>query len=110
MTGSTGDQPVPPRAWIDSPWPEWLVVAASIVGWYLLAGVSAMALPFLSADIGGVYGALVALHGALLGFVLAALTIIMGYAGSPQLRLIRDAGQLSNLFGIFGYDRFGWPR
>jgi hypothetical protein len=56
---------------------------------------------YLNDDPGAVYGPLVGLHGALLGFVLAAFTIALGYAQSERFTIVRNSGQLPNLYRIF---------
>lgn len=48
-----------------------------------------------------VYGALLGLHGTLLGFVLAALTIVLGYLNRPQFASLRAAKQGPNLARIY---------
>ncbi|MDF2506233.1 MAG: hypothetical protein K0Q52_92 [Microbacterium sp.] len=98
---STTETPRARASRIDGVWPDWASVAAALAAWFSLNAASPAFLQFLTTDVGGLFGALVGLHGALLGFVLAALTIIMGYANSPQLRLLREAGQLPNLFRVY---------
>lgn len=49
---------------------------------------------------GTIYGALAALLGSLLGFVIAAVAIVIGEAS--RLTFVRDSGQLGNLFAVFG--------
>lgn len=41
------------------------------------------------------------LEGTLLGFVLAALTIVLGYSQSPRFAVIRQSRHWSVLFGIY---------
>lgn len=76
-------------------------IIGSLLAWLYLAPLVPEFLSLLSTDAGVIFGALLGLHGSLLGFVLAALTIIMGYSSSPQLRVLRDAGQLPNLFLVY---------
>lgn len=47
------------------------------------------------------YGALLALHSALLGFVLAAFTIVLGYGEGPRLGLARESTHSPRLYGSF---------
>lgn len=56
---------------------------------------------FLVDDPQSLYGAVAGIQGSLLGFVLAALAIILGYSSAPQLRILRESGQLSNLFQVY---------
>jgi VanZ family protein len=83
---------------------NWFDVAAIVVGG--LSGVLfqseiSEARHFLNANPGSVYSALVGLHGALLGFVIASLAITIGYAQSDALKVVRDSGQLRNLYRVF---------
>lgn len=88
-------------------WPEsgWFDVLAVMVG--LLAGsfVDPLVHHVLSAILvshpSGTYGVLVTLQGALLGFVLAALAIVVGYSNNDSFQIVRDAGQLPNLFRVY---------
>ena len=48
-----------------------------------------------------IYPALVGLAGSLLGFTVASLTILIGYAESPRLDIIRRSEQWDNLFTAF---------
>jgi len=52
-------------------------------------------------DVGAVFSALVGLHSSILGFVLAALSITAGYAQSERFKIVRDSGQLANLYRIY---------
>lgn len=57
--------------------------------------------PLVTGEAADVYGAVAGLQGSLLGFVLAALTIVLGYSQSPQLALLRRSNQLANLFTVY---------
>lgn len=48
-----------------------------------------------------IYGALLALHSALLGFVLAAFTIVLGYGEGPRFELVRQSTHWPKLYGSF---------
>lgn len=48
-----------------------------------------------------IYPALVGLTGSLLGFVIASLTIIVGYADSPRLATVRSSSHWQGLFDAF---------
>ena len=55
----------------------------------------------MHADQTTIYSALSGLQGALLGFVLAALTIVLGYSQSDRFAVVREAGQLQSLFNVY---------
>lgn len=47
------------------------------------------------------YAAILGLHGALLGFVIAAITIAMAYVSSPRFQIMRQTKQWPHLFGSY---------
>lgn len=57
--------------------------------------------PILSDDSTSVFGAIAGVQGSLLGFVLAALTIVLGFSQSPQFKLLKDSGHLPTLFNVY---------
>lgn len=83
----------------------WVDLVALVVGVGLGASPTSAVLlqngVLHGADAAAVYTALVGLQGTLLGFVLAALAIIAGYSQNDRMQLLRDAGQLPNLFGVY---------
>ncbi len=47
------------------------------------------------------YAALVSVHITMLGFALATLTVVLGYAQSPRFQVLRDSAWFAALFGVF---------
>lgn len=47
------------------------------------------------------YLALLGVHITMLGFVLATLTIVLGYSQSPRFQILRDSSWYAALFGVF---------
>ncbi len=47
------------------------------------------------------YAALVSVHITMLGFALATLTVVLGYAQSPRFQVLRDSPWFAALFGVF---------
>jgi len=47
------------------------------------------------------YAALVSVHITMLGFALATLTVVLGYAQSPRFQVLRDSPWFVALFGVF---------
>lgn len=81
----------------------WDVVAislSSIAGGFAAPSLSVWR-PYVAADAGAAYAGIVGLHAALLGFVLAALSITAGYAQSDRFLVVRQSGKLSDLYGIY---------
>jgi hypothetical protein len=56
---------------------------------------------FVDGRRGDLYAALLGLHATLLGFILAALAIVLGYVNNPNFALVRRSGKLPALFTIF---------
>ncbi len=48
-----------------------------------------------------VYGALAAIFGALLGFVITAVSIVLGYAASDELTLVRSSSHYVDLWKVY---------
>lgn len=55
----------------------------------------------LAGNRAAVYGALASIFGSLLGFVLAAVAIVLGYADSERLTIIRRSQNWSTLWRVF---------
>ncbi len=47
------------------------------------------------------YATLVSVHITMLGFALATLTVVLGYAQSPRFQVLRDSAWFAALFGVF---------
>lgn len=56
---------------------------------------------WLRDDDAAIQGVLVGLHGSLLGFILAALAIVIGFSNAPQLKVLKVAGKLGSLFAAY---------
>lgn len=82
-----------------------LIMAAGAAGafalWLAVAGGEADFNRLLTGNRGAVYGALASIFGALLGFVIAAIAIVLGYAPTEQFAFIREQGQYHVLWKIF---------
>lgn len=52
-------------------------------------------------DRGAVYGTLASIFASLLGFIIAAVTIVLGHAQSPKLAVVRDSRWWSHLWTAF---------
>jgi hypothetical protein len=76
-------------------------VVAVVVALFANHRIEALVHGWLASDGSGIYSALVGLHGSLLGFELAALTIVMGYIQTPRFEVIEESGQLGNLLRTY---------
>lgn len=95
-------QPDPKQPWIDSWYVELAAVVLGIIGSCLIYRyIGEYVDALLSSDEAAVYGAITGLQGAFLGFVLAALTIVLGYSHSPELKLLKDSKQLRTLLFVY---------
>jgi hypothetical protein len=87
---------------LDGPALELIAIGGGVIfGAYLYKPVAQYVEGYFSPDSTAVLGALVGLQGSLLGFVLAALTIVLGYQDRPQLNVVRASGRLKDLFRIY---------
>jgi hypothetical protein len=88
-----------------SPWPAVHAAggAAVAVGVYLAADRYAVeqVAEFLKDRRQGLYAPVVGVHITMLGFTLATLTVVLGYAQSPRFQVLRDSQWFSALFGVF---------
>jgi hypothetical protein len=69
--------------------------------WQATPGGGRVVAETLEGNRGAVYGALTSLFGALLGFILAAMAIVLGYASDNRLRLVRESRHYPALWRIF---------
>lgn len=88
-----------------SPWPSAhaAVGAGAGLAVYLLEDryATKQVASFLMERRQDLYAALLGVHITMLGFVLATLTIILGYAQSPRFRVLRDSPWYGALFKVF---------
>jgi hypothetical protein len=50
---------------------------------------------------GDIYGSMVGVHTTMLGFALAALTIVLGYAELPRLQMLRQSPWYKEMYRVF---------
>lgn len=88
-----------------SPWPSLHAAlgAAIAVAVYLAADHYAahQVADFLKDRRQDLYAAVVGVHITMLGFALATLTVVLGYAQSSRFQVLRDSRWFSALFGVF---------
>lgn len=50
---------------------------------------------------GAIYGALASIFGSLLGFIITAVSIALGFSASEKLTIVRDSRYYPHLWGVF---------
>jgi hypothetical protein len=78
-----------------------VLVAAAFAAWSARPGGAALVDATLQGNRAAVYGALASIFGSLLGFTLAAAAIVLGYAASDRLAVVRDSRQYPTLWRVF---------
>jgi hypothetical protein len=78
-----------------------LAVALAFGVWNASPGGARVVDATLAGNRGAVYGALTSLFGALLGFTIAAMAIVLGYASENRLRLVRESRHYPTLWHVF---------
>jgi hypothetical protein len=73
---------------------------AAIVWMERFGGVSA-ANSFLQGNRGAIYGALASIFGSLLGFIITAVSIALGFSSSERLTIVRESQHYQQLWGVF---------
>jgi len=86
----------------DSAWLDLTLIALSLLslsapGDWIKSAVDG----YVNPEHGEIMSGALGLHGTMLGFVLAAFAIVLGYIGKPTFKLIRDSGQTANINRIF---------
>ena len=71
-----------------------IVAAASFCGWLYALGGAEIADRVLTDNHSSLYGTLASLFGSLFGFAITAASIILGFASSPRLDIVRKSGHL----------------
>jgi len=78
-----------------------LAVSAAVAAWIEFGSGRSLTLAILGESRVDLYGAFAAIFGSLLGFVIAAVSIVLGYAESDQLRIVRESKYYAQLWGTF---------
>jgi hypothetical protein len=92
-----------PRAWTRD-YAHWVYATASVVAALALVRwtyVDNFIREVLNDNRGDFYPAIVGLEGTILGFVLAALTIVLGYSQAPRFELLRRSRHWASIFRIY---------
>jgi hypothetical protein len=81
----------------------WLAIllGAAFYIWLRRLGGEAIAAEVLKGNRAGIYGTLASIFGSLLGFVIASVSIVIGFAGSEKLAILRSSKHYSDLWRVF---------
>lgn len=79
-------------------WVEFVLITAIAIPLGQWSPVSDAVHEYLQGRRGDVYPALVGLEGTILGFIVAALTIVLGYANSPRFEVLRATKHWESIF------------
>jgi hypothetical protein len=78
-----------------------LLVAMAFAVWSASPDGARLVAQTLAGNRAAVYGALTSLFGALLGFTIAAMAIVLGYASDNRLRIVRESRHYPTLWRVF---------
>jgi hypothetical protein len=78
-----------------------LVLLLAFGLWHASPGGARVVDATLAGDRAAIYGALTSLFGALLGFTIAAMAIVLGYASDNRLRVVRESPHYPTLWRVF---------
>lgn len=78
-----------------------VLIGVEFTVWVIWAGGASVVQEFLGGNRAAIYGTLSTLFGSLLGFIIVAVSIVLGLVDNPRLRLLRDAGQVDTLWEVF---------
>lgn len=78
-----------------------ICVAAALVAWIEVGHGRRVVNAWLDGDRGAFYGAVAAVDGAMLGFVIATAAIVLGFAASERLEILRGSTHYATLWRVF---------
>jgi len=78
-----------------------ILLTAGFVIWGELYSGRLVMDSLLEGNRSAVYGALAAIFGALLGFVITAVSIVLGYIASDKLTLVRESPHYEDLWRVY---------
>lgn len=79
----------------------WALATGSFIAWsHRFGGVESID-KLLESNRSAVYGALASIFGSLLGFVITTFSIILGFAGSERLEVLRGSAHYLTLWSVY---------
>jgi hypothetical protein len=77
------------------------LLTAGFIIWYYRTGGALQIEEVLNSNRSEVYGSLAGVFGALLGFVITAVSIVLGYAENDRLKIVRNSPYYGTLWEVF---------
>jgi hypothetical protein len=77
------------------------LIGAIFALWTARYGGAGLVDAALRGNRGALYGTLASMFGSLLGFTIAAISIVLGYATSDRLAIVRESRQYPTLWRVF---------
>jgi hypothetical protein len=78
-----------------------IIVGTGIVIWDIHFGGSAVLDGVAKSNRGQMYGTLASICGSLLGFVITAMSLVLGFASQPKFQVLRSGSQYRILWKVF---------
>lgn len=78
-----------------------VVIFLAVLAWSLFINKGVAISQIVSGNRQWIYATLTTLFGTLLGFIITAVSIVLGYAQSDKLTIVRQSNHYKDLWGIF---------
>jgi hypothetical protein len=76
-------------------------LAGAAILWMERFGGWKLAASLLQGNRGAIYGTLASIFGSLLGFIITAVSIALGFSASERLTIVRESRYYPHLWGVF---------
>lgn len=77
------------------------MISGVLLVWYMWLGGQHSVDELLQQNRSPIYGTLASIFGTLLGFIITVTSIVVGFAGSSQLRVVRESQHYSTIWAVF---------
>jgi hypothetical protein len=78
-----------------------VMLTACFIIWYAKFGGEASLSSLLKDNRSAIYGTAASVFGSLLGFVITATSIVLGFSASDRLKVLRESKQYTTLWSVF---------
>lgn len=82
-------------------WASSVIISLSAIVWMERFGGLTIVNDLLDGSRAAIYGALATIFGSLLGFIITAVSIALGFSTSDRLAIVRDSKYYLQLWGVF---------
>lgn len=79
----------------------WLVATVWFIGWWKWFRGDTVLGSLVRNNRAQIYGTLASLFGSLLGFVITALSVVLGFSASERLKIVRSSAYYKQLWEVF---------